>query len=289
MSGVTDFVSGAKRFIPGGLQPPLRAAWRAVYAQHTRWINLRLKLSYLIFRLKGGRYIDWYGDKLDSWAATKRDPASMRRRFENIADSGQEDLQILKQFGMEPHHTLHEYGAGMLRSAHQFMSYLEAGNYSGNDASGERLDTGKALFAERVAEKQPTLIVNRDNSLDWLEGRTFDFVWCHAVFGHMPAKDVEETIANIRRAMHDKSVFFFSYDPPTGKLADRQIVEEDVRNWLQSYAFYEDIAARHGYLIEDVSDVVRKYESWRERIHLARMTLKPGTHNTGSAANAGPQ
>ena len=136
------------------------------------------------------------------------------------------------------------------------------------------MNIGKELFAERVAEKNPTIIVNRDNSFDWLDGRTFDFLWCHAVFGHMPPKDVEDTIANVHKAMHAGSMFFFSYDPPQGKLAGREIVEEDARNWLQSFAFYENLAGRYGYDIEDVSAVVRQFPSWRERIHLARLTLK---------------
>lgn len=274
MSGITNLVSGTRRYIPSSIQPPLRTAWRAVYAQRRRLINARLKLSYIWYRLRGGTYIDWYGNTLDGWAAARRDPEAMRQRLTNIAESGREDLEILKQFGLKPHHTLHEYGAGMLRSAHHFMGYLNAGNYSGNDASGERLKIGEDLFAERIAEKCPTIIVNRDNTLYWLNGRTFDYLWCHAVFGHMPPKDVEDTIANIRKAMHPGSVFLFSYDPPQGQAAGRRIIEEDARNWLQSLAFYQEIADRHGFRVEDVSEIVRHYPSWRERIHLARMTLR---------------
>jgi len=265
----------ARSLLPSSLHGLGRAIWRRWIGTERLRANAELRLSYLWHRLRGGTYLSWYARTLDRWAVEQRDDATMRRRQQNLAESGREDLEILKHFGLLPHHTLHEFGCGMLRTAIHVIDYLEPGHYSGNDSSGERIETGRQMFAECVAARRPVLITNRDNSFDWLDGRTFDFIWCHAVFGHMPAVDVENTVRDVRKVMHSGSVFLFSYDPPRDGAAD--VVEEDPRNWMQSLAFYRRLAERYGYAVEDVTDVVRHYPSWRTRIHLARLTLAPAS------------
>ncbi|MGE0254669.1 MAG: cyclopropane-fatty-acyl-phospholipid synthase family protein [Alphaproteobacteria bacterium] len=264
----------ARSLLPPWLHGVGRAVWRRWIATERFRANARLRLSYLGHRLRGGSYLSWYARTLDQWAVEQRDDATMERRQRNLAESGREDLEILKHFGLQPHHSVHEFGCGMLRTAIHVIEYLEPGNYSGNDSSGERIETGRRMFADRIAERRPTLITNRDNSFDWLNGRTFDFLWCHAVFGHMPARDVEDTLRDVRKAMHAGSVFLFSYDPPPAGCPD--VIEEDPRNWMQSLDFYRRAADRNGYVVEDVTDIVRGYPSWRTRIHLARLTLASG-------------
>ncbi|CAM9806649.1 unnamed protein product, partial [Phaeothamnion confervicola] len=170
-------------------------------------------------------------------------------------ESGADDVEVLKSFGMTPSSTLHEFGCGQLRSALHFAEYLEPGHFSANDSSKGRIDLGLDLFGARLDRRKPTLIVNPDNSFDWLGGRTFDYIWCHAVFGHMPAADIEDTIGNVRKAMHPGSVFFFTHDEPRLQIPDARdkIVRVDARNWLQSFAYFAGLAEKYGMTIEDVS------------------------------------
>lgn len=265
--------SAAKACLPSALHAPARAAWRKLYALALQWPETKLYLQLAWNRLVGRSYLRWYADTLDSWVES-RDPEFLARKRAALAESGAEDLAVLKGFGLKPTSTLHEYGCGQLRSALHFCEYLEPGNFSANDASRGRIDLGLELFGDRIRPRRPNFIVNPDNSFDWLQGRTFDFLWCHAVFGHMPADDVEDTIANLPKAMHAGSAFYFTYDEPRLQIPDAtdEIVRIDARNWLQAFAFFERVARKYGLAIEDVSAAIRPYESFRKHMCLARLT-----------------
>jgi len=263
-----------KSLLPATLHQPLRWAWRLLYRfgqdMPERWLYVKLWL----YRLSGRSYLRWYADTLDGWVES-RDPTFLARKRAALETSGVEDLELLKSFGMRRDSTLHEFGCGQLRSALHFAEFLDPGNFSANDASKGRIDLGLALFGERLNPRKPTLIVNPDNSFDWLGGKTFDFLWCHAVFGHMPAEDVEDTIRNVHKAMHAGSIFLFTHDEPRLQIADAtdDIVRVDARNWLQSFAYFRKLATRYGMAIEDVSGTLKSYPSFRAHMCLAKMTL----------------
>jgi hypothetical protein len=270
-------IAGAvKSLLPPALHAPARALWRRLYALADIWPETKLYLHLAWHRLTGRSYLRWYADTLDGWVES-RDPEFLARKRAALAESGADDVAVLRGFGMLPTHTLHEYGCGQLRSALHFAEYLEPGNFSANDSSKGRIDLGMDLFGDRLRPRRPTLIVNDDNSFDWLQGRKFDFLWCHAVFGHMPQEDVEDTLRNLPKAMHADSVFYFTYDEPSLQVPDAkdEIIRVDARNWMQSFAFFERVAKRHGMRIEDVSAAIRPYPSYRSHICLARITLAP--------------
>lgn len=237
----------------------------------SQYYEVRLWATLWLHKLKGGSYIDWYGDTLDSGA---RPADYIKNEMSDwIYDSGRIDLEAAKRNGLKPSHTLHEFGCGFLRSGHHFIRYLEKGNYSGNDAAGQRVARAREIFADLIAEKDVKLYVNRDNSLDWVS-RKVDYVWCHAVFGHMPEDDIEEAIGNIRKIMHDKSIFLFSYDPPQGRHSGKLVYRQDARDWCHSLKFYARIAELNGMQVEDVSQTVRDFDGWHDHINLAKMTVK---------------
>jgi hypothetical protein len=266
--------AAAKSMLPRAAQGWLRPVWRWLYAIPAHWAELRLYIVLVWHRVTGRSYLNWYANTLDEWAAP-RDPELLARKRAALAESGAEDLAVLKGFGLLPAHTLHEYGCGQLRSALHFAAYLDPGNFSANDASRGRIDLGLELFGDRIRPRNPNFVVNADNSFDWLGGRKFDFLWCHAVFGHMPAEDVEDTIANLRKAMHAGSAFYFTHDEPRLQIpgATAEIVRIDARNWLQAFAFFERVARKHGLAIEDASAAIRPYASFRKHMCLARLTL----------------
>ena len=272
----TGFIPTVKRLLPEALQGPARSVLHAYMRVRARFNERKLWVKLWLHKKRGGSYIDWYGDTLD--AGVKPVEYIQEKLSDWINESGQEDLVIIKRLGLKPRHTLHEFGSGFLRSGHHFIRYLEKGNYSGNDASGGRVENARRLFPELIAEKGAKLHVNRDNSLDWV-GRKVDYIWSHAVFGHMPEEDIEETIKNMRNVMHDDSVLLFSYDPPFGDKKDLTVHRQDSRNWSHSLDFYREIGERYGLTTEDVSSNVRDCESWRSHIHLARMTVKKSKAN----------
>jgi len=126
-------------------------------------------------------------------------------------DTGRFDLNILKKLGLKKNNNVFEFGVGYLRSSKHFVEYLDSGKYTGNDTSSERIERGKKILPN-MKKKNANLLVTNDNSLDWLKGKKFDFIYSNAVFCHMPEKDIKETLKNIyKKAMHKKSKFIFSY------------------------------------------------------------------------------
>ena len=264
-----------KSVLPENVHGPIRGAWRAIVRKEKWWSNQRLKISLIMYRLKGGSYLDWYAEKLDMWARRKRDPETMARRYENNAQSGQDDLGVLQSFGLKPHHATLDYGAGHLRSGRWIMEYLEPGKYVGNDTSAERLDIGREWFADVLEQKQGKIVVNPDNSFDWLDGRRFDFIWCHAVLGHMPGPDVDEMIGNARKAMHADSVFLFTHNFPAKPPADPDwmVIEEDARNYAHSEKWLRQTAQKYGYHAENGTHVIEPLESYHTNLRLMKLTL----------------
>ena len=273
-SGLQRVAGAVKAMLPMALHGSVRTVWRWAYQtgmdMPEHWLSIRL----WIYRATGRSYLRWYADTLDRWTES-RDPEFLARKRAVLEESGAEDLAVLKSFGMQPGSTLHEFGCGQLRSALHFVEFLEPGHFSANDASKGRIDLGLALFGDRINPRRPMLIVNPDNSFDWLNGRTFDFIWCHAVLGHMPAEDVEDTVRNVRKAMHRDSMFLFTHDEPRLQIPDTtdEIVQIDSRNWVQSLSYFRRIGAKYGLVTEDVSAAIRPYASYRGHICLAKMTL----------------
>lgn len=274
-NGIVGLAATLKRSLPSPIVSVLRVIWHQVEKLRSWWPDVQLYLSLAFYRLQGKSYLRWYADMLDSWAKAGRDEVSLEQRRAKISDNGREDLEILIASGLKPHNTLHEYGVGQLRSAKWFIEYLDAGKFSGNDSSGERIQNGLDLFGDTLRPKQPTFMVNQDNSLDWMQGRKADFIWCHAVIGHMPKADVEDLIVNIRKVMTADSMFLFTHDEPehlpSGWLHERM----DSRNFWYSFAFFQALADKHGYQIENVSHLLADKPSYRSYFRLAKLTLKP--------------
>jgi len=201
------------------------------------------------------------------------------RRFEYYINGDPDSLGIAKSFGLRPHHTLHEFGVGFLRTAQHFINYLDAGNFSGNDASNARIEFGSEYFRRKMAfdAKRPKLIANTDNSFDWMDGCKVDYFWSLAVFVHMPPEDIEETFNNMRKILKPNAVVLFTYSE---RAVDRNIERYNVKDWWHNFAFYAELAERYGFEIEDVS------EAMPESVHINAATrlVKMRWRGEGSAS-----
>jgi len=224
------------------------------------------------------------------------------------------DLDTIKKLGLQPENSLLDFGCGFMRSGNHFIHYLDEGNYSANDASGERIAYGKTVTAdilgkEAFEQKDPHFYVNEDNSFDWLNGKKFDFIWSCSVLAHMPQADIECLFDSIKKAMHEKSVFLFTYscadiemfrewehasaeerkagihDIVTKKnhmfiiralkgKHGKDCIEVDSLNWFHTLDFYKKIVEPRGYAIEDVSDALPKEDGrYDYAARLAKVTL----------------
>jgi len=258
-----------RKITPGFFFDFLRWIWHKIVGVLDWWSEARLKISYWVHLLKGGTFHSWYSETLNDWAKnSKRSDPEVARADKFFMESGAEDLSLLKGLGLKPEHTFLEYGCGWLRAGNFFINYLNHGNYFGNDPASERIRLGREIFSIRnIEDKAPRFFSNEDNSMTWLEGEKYDYIWSHAVFGHIPLAAIEDIIINMKKAMHKDSLFLFTYNPiPDSRDNDANaLVEMDVRNFYQPSAFFERVCSENGMKFEVPEDARKGYDTFTQK------------------------
>lgn len=264
----------ARALLPEGTIRWLRGDTNSVRQRF--WYGPREQIGLALHRLTGGSYLNWYAQRMDSFVDFSRlesgDPDAIRS-FETYMSTGRNDLAVARQFGLEPDHKVHEFGVGFLRTSQHFIEFLNPGNFSGNDASGQRIKFGSEYVRRRMDfdAKRPLLITNTDNSFDWLDDRKVDFVWSLAVFTHMPPEDIDDTIKNLRKILKTSAIVLFTYSEKDARTAvDRM----NVKDWWHNFEFFENIAARYGYDIEDVTGTLPESDEYNAATRLAKLTWR---------------
>ena len=262
------FAGIARAILPASFIRWLRGDFKSVYGRvYDKYEQVKL----FFYRLKGGKYIDWYARRMDRFA---KDPVMEEADKRAYHDSGVEDLETLKQLGLKESHRVHEFGCGFLRSAYYLVRFLERGRFSCNDASGERIQNGidyiKSTYGFDMKDNGAKLIVNTDNSFDWLDDKPEVF-WCHAVFTHMPEPDIEDVLRNLPKVMAPESVFYFTYSQK--KDQRRNVEHMGVKDWWHRHEFFADIAARHGLAIEDKTELLQARGCYNPLNRLAKLSL----------------
>ena len=282
--------------------PPLRPRLREEYTYFVRNVYDRRVKKNRDSYMKNGTYLDWYAEQCDNDAknnlsSNNSDAKKVPARLDWMG-TGVGQLSMAVELGLKPQHTLLEFGCGFMRAANHFIGYLDDSNYSGNDASAERVAhggkvTAEILGAEVYRRKNPHLYVNKDNTFDWVTGQTFDFIWSCSVLAHMPEADIATLLANVRKIMNEKSAFIFSYStaeldkfrrwehcsPDERKKGIRErakqrnhmfivralqahqgedCIEVDTVNWFHTLNFYKKICEPLGLEVSDISHILQK-------------------------------
>ena len=289
--------TGQDRSIRSRMIRLLRGDTNSVRQRFIRDPLERLSLAWC--KAKGGTYLEWYAERINKnarlTARASRDSARWKRFADHYMARPDHDLNVLINFGMKPEHKLHEFGVGFGRSAQHFIRYLDKGNFSANDSSDGRIELGIAYLDERglMKEKDPLILVNKDNTFDWMDDRKVDFIWAMSVFGHMPPEDIVETLVNMKRTiMHQDTVFFFTIanldvdtvssdigskyiNAATEDQRSRGVKRESVKDWWHSLDWYRSIGKEHGFLFENVSDALPE-EGFDPATAMIKLTLAEG-------------
>lgn len=211
--------------VPEPIRKTLRGDQNSV---KTRFFsNPREKLTIAIMRkVMGGSYLAWYGRRLDGYLAGKTGASLLETEY--FTASGDEDLTAMKALGLMPHHTMFEFGTGEGRSAQHFVGYLEPGHFTGNDISVERSRRFHEYFeAINLSDRKPRHLVTSDNSFEWFDGETFDYIFSQAVISHMPDDECKEVLANLHKIMHRDSIAAFVFSEVDGGPASLRYTAKD--------------------------------------------------------------
>jgi len=192
-------------------------------------------------------YLEAYSKDTD--ILVERDPHSaIGGRWEEM---GRLQFDFLVDKGLKPHHRLLDIGCGTLRGGRLFISYLNAGNYSGIDISSKAVEYGRQLVErEGLSEKKPQLIVSKNKDLKFIgfDSVQFDYLLAQSVFTHLKPEHIEECFQNIGGIMHEYSLFFFTYNEAL----------EFKQTWFKGFSYplsyFQSLADQHKFVIENCSE-----------------------------------
>jgi ubiquinone/menaquinone biosynthesis C-methylase UbiE len=128
------------------------------------------------------------------------------RSGEEWHQAGIKQLDFLQREGLQPQHTVVDYGCGSLRVGQHLIRYLEPGNYWGLDITEDFMQMGLDLLPpELISEKKPNLHVIDPAVCVEARRAAPDLVYCRAVLRHVPPADIGEFIASLMQVATEKT------------------------------------------------------------------------------------
>lgn len=211
-------------------------------------LSLRIRLNKR--RFKSGDYLQAYAESTNLKAQIDPELA-----IGGLWDEmGRQQFEFLKARGLNPQHRLLDIGCGSLRGGLLFIQYLDPGCYAGFDISSKVIEVGKKKVAAKgLDEKNPRLFLNVDQNLKFgfLGDGRFDFVLAQSVFSHLLPVHIEECFGHIGQVMAPGGKFFFTHHPGV------QFGKRSETDFEYPKSFFEEMAQKHGFLLEDWSEEYR--------------------------------
>jgi cyclopropane fatty-acyl-phospholipid synthase-like methyltransferase len=217
----------------------------------------------LLFKHRNEPYFHYYRAVIDK-RAVKDPQEAVGGQWEK---NGMVQLDRLKIHGLKPHHTLLDIGCGSLRGGRHFIQYLDKGNYVGIDISKEVLEAGHEVLKEHnLDNKEPTLLVASDLTLDYLGGRKFDYIHAQSVFSHMPQEDIEGYFSNLYKVMKPDTQFYASFFESQNETYYPVYRKQD---FYFPFSMLEEMGRKYGLNVNRAEDAVRGRKQQLVRIVIA--------------------
>ena len=110
--------------------------------------------------------------------------------------------------GLQPRHTLLDFGCGVLRGGIPLIEYLDPGNYCGVDVREEALRVArKEVRRNGLTSKKPLLVHGTDIAMLSLD-RRFDYAWAFSVLFHLSDENLDACLDFIARHLDGSGTFF---------------------------------------------------------------------------------
>lgn len=127
------------------------------------------------------------------------------RNEEELQNSGQMVAQALRKgLGIKPNHRVLEVGCGVARIGRELAPYC--GEWWGCDISSSIIQIARRRTAHL---KNVHFQILSDSSLRDFDDDTFDRVYCHAVFMHLPQIDIFAYVQEMRRITKPGGIVFY--------------------------------------------------------------------------------
>ena len=119
----------------------------------------------------------------------------------------------------------------------------------------ERIRIAKEyIITENLEKKNPQLFVaNKDNTLNFLDNKKFDIIWCFSVFVHMPLEDTLDCLKELKKNL-SKNGFL---------LANYSLSKEEKRTNISAFWYTRDQMKMH---TSDLGFDYQEIDNWSSKI-----------------------
>ena len=133
------------------------------------------------------------------------------------------ELSVLEMEGLQPTHTLVDFGCGNGRLAVKVIPKLSGGTYIGIDISETMLREAEQLVRKAIPQPPCSVQWNKQNTPAFaLAAGSVDMMCAFSVFTHLEHEDTFRYLAEARRVIKPQGRFLFSCLPI--RLAEAQVI-----------------------------------------------------------------
>lgn len=119
----------------------------------------------------------------------------------------QYQFNLLKTFGLQPHHQLLDIGCGPLQGGLAFIRYLNPNCYVGIDLREKVIEEAQLqVVREKLTVKNPFLAVADDFGEKFLT-RKFDYIWTSQLLYHLEEHQVDSLFQVVAGVLNKTGIF----------------------------------------------------------------------------------
>lgn len=138
-------------------------------------------------------------------------------------ETGEAQMRVLLEAGLQPHHRLLDIGCGSLRLGCKVVPYLDPGNYWGTDQSAALMQRGYDLELAEKDRLPPAQLVEDGGFAYPGIPDSIDFAIAWGVFTHLPAAHLAKALISLRaRLPRLQTALITVFLAPEGAGATRQ-------------------------------------------------------------------
>jgi len=116
-------------------------------------------------------------------------------------------FNVLRKFGLQPHHQLLDIGCGPLQGGIAFIKYLNPKCYVGIDLKEQVIEEAYLqVIREKLTAKIPVLAVVDDFGANSLK-RKFDYIWASQMLYHLNEQKVDVLFEAVSGMLNDTGMF----------------------------------------------------------------------------------
>ena len=166
-------------------------------------------------------------------------------------------FNLLKTFGLQPHHHLLDIGCGPLQGGLAFIGYLNPNCYVGIDLREHVIEEAHLqVIRGKLAKKNPFLAVAYDFGENFLT-RKFDYIWTSQLLYHLEEHQIDSLFKVAGKVLNETGIFLCDIIGYPNRVTDAS-EWSGFKFHLHSEDFIKYTAIKYGLIAESLG-TIEKY------------------------------